>query len=244
MQAVFQDPWSSLNPRMTVGRTIAESLIVTGWERREDRGERVRELLRAGRPARGARAALSARVQRRPAPAHRARGRARVPAQADRARRAGLGARRVDPRADHELLKDIQAQDNVAYLLVAHDLATVRYMADHTVVMYLGKIVEYAPTRRCSRTCAHPYTKALFSAVLLARPGQRARRWCWRARCRRRSPAGRLPLPHALPLRDATVLEREPVLREVAPGHQVACHLYEAGNDGVAAGARSAVERG
>ena len=64
------------------------------------------------------------------------------------------------------LLKDVQAQDNVAYLLVAHDLATVRYMADDTVVMYLGKIVEYASTRSLFDNVRHPYTKALLSAVL------------------------------------------------------------------------------
>jgi len=63
------------------------------------------------------------------------------------------------------LLKDIQAQDNVAYLLVAHDLATVRHMADHTVVMYLGKIVEQAPTASLFADVRHPYTKALFAAV-------------------------------------------------------------------------------
>ena len=69
------------------------------------------------------------------------------------------------------LLKDIQAQDNVAYLLVAHDLATVRHMADHTVVMYLGKIVEQAPTASLFEDVRHPYTKALFSAVLVAVAG-------------------------------------------------------------------------
>src|SRR5437763_14695644 len=71
------------------------------------------------------------------------------------------------------LLKDIQAQDNVAYLLVAHDLATVRHMADQTAVMYLGRIVEYAPTRLLFDNVAHPYTKALFSAVLPPRPDER-----------------------------------------------------------------------
>ena len=77
VQAVFQDPWSSLNPRMTVGRTIAESLIVAGWDEAEDRGAGGR-VVGPGAPGAGARAALSARVQRRPAPTHRAR-RARLP---------------------------------------------------------------------------------------------------------------------------------------------------------------------
>ena len=172
VQAVFQDPWSSLDPRMTVGRTIAESLIVAGWERPRI-AARVEELLRPGAPGAGARAALSARVQRRPAPTHRA-SRPRLP----RDRKLivldePISALDVSIRAQMmNLLKDIQAQDNVAYLLVAHDLATVRHMADQTVVMYLGKVVEHAPTRLLFDDVRHPYTKALFSAVLLARPDQ------------------------------------------------------------------------
>ena len=70
------------------------------------------------------------------------------------------------------LLKDIQAPDNVAYLLVAHDLATVRHMADQIAVMYLGKIVEHASARSLFHDVRHPYTKALFSAVLPPRPDQ------------------------------------------------------------------------
>ena len=127
------------------------------------------------------------------------------------------------------LLKDIQAQDNVAYLLVAHDLATVRHMADHTVVMYLGKIVEYAPTRSLFDDVRHPYTKALFSAVLPPRAGSSGEdeivltgevpspldppRGCrFHTRC-----------PFAMP----RCAREEPVLREVTPGHLVACHLED-----------------
>jgi len=69
------------------------------------------------------------------------------------------------------LLKDIQAQSNVAYLLVAHDLATVRHMADHTAVMYLGKIVEYGPTQALFDNVTHPYTKALVLGRVAAAPG-------------------------------------------------------------------------
>jgi ABC-type antimicrobial peptide transport system ATPase subunit len=75
---------------------------------------------------------------------------------------ADLGARRVDPRSNDEFLKDIQAQDNVACLLVARNLATVRHMADHTVVIYLGKVVEYAP-KAAVRGCAPPHTPRRFS---------------------------------------------------------------------------------
>ncbi len=101
VQAVFQDPWSSLNPRMTAGRIIAESLIVAGWRPREDRSARQRTS-GARRAAARTGDAVSARVQRRAAPAHRAGGCAGLAAAADRARRTGLGAGRLDPRADDE----------------------------------------------------------------------------------------------------------------------------------------------
>jgi peptide/nickel transport system ATP-binding protein/oligopeptide transport system ATP-binding protein len=126
------------------------------------------------------------------------------------------------------LLKDIQAQDGVAYLLVAHDLATVRHMADHTVVMYLGKIVEQAPTEQLFREVRHPYTRALFSAVLVARAGGQAEEIELRGEVP--SPLDPPPgcrfhtrCPYAMP----RCSEVEPALREVARGHAVACHLFD-----------------
>jgi oligopeptide/dipeptide ABC transporter ATP-binding protein len=127
------------------------------------------------------------------------------------------------------LLKDIQAQSNVAYLLVAHDLATVRHMADYTAVMYLGKIVEYAPTQALFDNVTHPYTKALFSAVLPPRPDRREEEIVL---------AGEVPSPlnppsgcrfHTrCPFAMAQCSQEEPPLREIAPGHLTACHLHAA----------------
>jgi oligopeptide/dipeptide ABC transporter ATP-binding protein len=226
VQAVFQDPWSSLNPRMTVGRTIAESLIVNGWER-SSTDARVRELL----------ARVGLRAEQTSQYPHEFSGgqRQRIALAAALASRPKLivldepiSALDVSIRAQvMNLLKDIQAQDNVAYLLVAHDLATVRHMADHTIVMYLGKIVENAPTKSLFEDVRHPYTKALFSAVLIARTSERAEEVVL---------SGEIPsplnppegcrfhtrCPYAMPRCSA----QEPVLREVAPRHQVACHLY------------------
>ena len=86
------------------------------------------------------------------------------------------------------LLKDLQEQRKLAYLLVAHNLATVRYIAHRTAVMYLGRIVEYAETEALFQNPRHPYTKALFAAALPGRSRRRQRRdSCSRARCRRRS---------------------------------------------------------
>ena len=151
---------------MTVGRTIAESLIVTGWGSRAKIAERVSELLQH----------VGLRPEQATQYPHEFSGgqRQRIALAGALASRPQLivldepvSALDVSIRAQMmNLLKDIQAQDNVAYLLVAHDLATVRYMADHTVVMYLGKIVEYAPTRSLFDNVRHPYTKALLSAVL------------------------------------------------------------------------------
>ncbi len=228
VQAVFQDPWSSLNPRMKVGRTIAESLIVNGWGDRAKIDERVGELL------------LQVGLRREQAQQypHEFSGgqRQRVALAAALASRPRLivldepvSALDVSIRAQMmNLLKDIQAQDDVAYLLVAHDLATVRHMADHTVVRYLGKIVEKAPTASLFDDVRHPYTKALFSAVLVAWPGQAAEELELRgevpspldppAGCRfhTRCPA---VMPHCS--------QREPALREVSSGHFVACHLFD-----------------
>ena len=228
VQAVFQDPWSSLNPRMKAGRIIAESLIVNGWGDRAKIDARVKELL----------AQVGLRAEQAEQYPHEFSGgqRQRIALAAALASHPKLivldepvSALDVSIRAQMmNLLKDIQAQHNVAYLLVAHDLATVRHMADHTVVMYLGKIVEQAPTERLFSDVRHPYTKALFSAVLVAWPRQAAEELELRGEvpsplnppsgCRfhTRCPYG---MPHCS--------EREPALREVSPGHFVACHLYD-----------------
>src|SRR5205085_12213578 len=167
------------NPRMKVGRTIAESLIVNASRdrRRGDQAridQRVRELLLQ----------VGLRPEQAEQYPHEFSGgqRQRVALAAALASRPQLivldepvSALDVSIRAQMmNLLKDIQAKDAVAYLLVAHDLATVRHMADHTVVMYLGKIVERAATASLFADVRHPYTKALFSAVLVAWPGQAA----------------------------------------------------------------------
>jgi oligopeptide/dipeptide ABC transporter ATP-binding protein len=227
VQAVFQDPWSSLNPRMTVGRTIAEALIVGGWQR-ADIEARVRELLQQ----------VGLRPEQAQQYPHEFSGgqRQRVALAAALASKPRLivldepvSALDVSIRAQMmNLLKDIQARDGVAYLLVAHDLATVRHMADHTVVMYLGKIVEQAPTQSLFDDVRHPYTKALFSAVLVARAGQTEEEVELRGEVPSplNPPAGcrfHTRCPYVMP----RCSEIEPPLREVTPGHAVACHLFE-----------------
>jgi peptide/nickel transport system ATP-binding protein/oligopeptide transport system ATP-binding protein len=125
------------------------------------------------------------------------------------------------------LLKDLQAQHRLSYLLVAHNLATVRYIAHRTAVMYLGRIVEYAPTESLYRSPRHPYTKALFAAALPANPDAPREDMVL---------SGEVPSPidppsgchfhPRCPFAKAECTEIDPVVREVAPSHEVACHLY------------------
>jgi oligopeptide transport system ATP-binding protein len=228
VQAVFQDPWSSLNPRMKVGRTIAEALIVNNWGDKEKIAARVSELLLQ----------VGLRHEQAEQYPHEFSGgqRQRVALAAALASRPKLivldepvSALDVSIRAQMmNLLKDIQAQDNVAYLLVAHDLATVRHMADHTVVMYLGKIVEKAPTEQLFADVRHPYTRALFSAVLVAWPGRSEEEIELRGEVPSplNPPSGchfHTRCPYVMP----RCSQQEPALREVAPGHAVACHLFD-----------------
>ncbi len=226
VQAVFQDPWSSLNPRMTVGRTIAESLIVTKWGTNAEIADRVAELL----------ARVGLRAEHGKQYPHEFSGgqRQRIALAGALASKPRLivldepvSALDVSIRAQMmNLLKDIQAADNVAYLLVAHDLATVRHMANQVAVMYLGKIVEHASARSLFHGVRHPYTKALFSAVLPPRPDQVENEIVL---------SGEVPSPLTPPsgcsfhTRCPFVMERcrheEPILREAGFGHLVACHL-------------------
>jgi oligopeptide/dipeptide ABC transporter ATP-binding protein len=227
VQAVFQDPWSSLNARMTVGKIIAESLVVNDWGSRSEIEKRVAEVL--------------VEVGLRPEHAHlyphefSGGQRQRVAVASGLASRPKLivldepvSALDVSIRAQIlNLLMDIQAQDNVAYLLIAHNLATVRHMAHHTAVMYLGQIVDSAPTEDLFSQALHPYTKALLSAVLPDHPDMQNEEIVL---------TGEVPSPlnpprgcrfhPRCPFVMPKCSEEEPQLLEAAPGHRVACHLY------------------
>ena len=227
VQAVFQDPWSSLNPRMTVGKIIAESLVVTKWGSSREISQRVAEVM--------------VQVGMRPEHAqhypHEFSGgqRQRIALASALASKPKLivldepvSALDVSIRAQIlNLLKDIQQRDNVAYLLIAHNLATVRHMAHQIAVMYLGQIVDYAPTEELFGNVLHPYTKALLSAVLPDHPDLQHDEIVL---------TGEVPSPldppsgcrfHTrCPFVFPKCAQEEPPLREAAPGHLVACHLY------------------
>ena len=226
VQAVFQDPWSSLNPRMTAGRIIAESLIVTGWGDRADIAERVSELL----------AHVGLRPEQATQYPHEFSGgqRQRIALAGALASRPRLivldepvSALDVSIRAQMmNLLKDIQAQDNVAYLLVAHDLATVRYMADDTVGHVSGKDRRIRPDPIAVRQCPPSLHQGAAVRGAAAAADEREDEIVL---------TGEIPSPLDPPrgcrfhTRCPFVMPRcsaeEPVLREATPGHLVACHL-------------------
>ena len=172
IQVIFQDPYSSLNPRMTVGQIIGEPLSVYRLVAdRKAAHERVAATARPGRPAPLHGGALSARAVGRPAPARRHRARARDGAALHRLRRAGLGARRLDPGPDHQPARGPAARGSVsAYLFIAHDLAVVRHISDRVAVMYLGRIMEVADRDELYASPLHPYTKALLDAAPIPDP--------------------------------------------------------------------------
>ncbi len=227
VQAVFQDPWSSLNPRLRIRDTIAEALVVNRRVSRAGRLERIEEVLHQVGLSPGA-------ASRYP---HEFSGgqRQRIALASALASFPELivldepvSALDVSIRAQiMNLLKDLQAQQQLSYLLVAHNLATVRYIAHRTAVMYLGRIVEHAGTESLYRSPLHPYTKALFAAALPADPDAPREDLIL---------SGEVPSPidppsgchfhPRCPFAMAQCSRVDPELKAAAPDHMVACHLY------------------
>jgi oligopeptide transport system ATP-binding protein len=227
-QIIFQDPYGSLNPRMTVEQLLAEPLTVHGVGDAASRRARVRELIELVDLA-------PYHLDRYP---HEFSGGQRQRIGIARALSAGpslivcdepVSALDVSIQAQIvNLLKDLQARLGLSYLFISHGLSVVRQISDRVAVMYLGQIVEVADTRTIYTDPRHPYTQALIAAAPDPDPGRRTTG----ARL-----GGDVPSPVNPPAgcrfhtRCSFVQERcrmeEPVLRDYAPGHRAACHFAE-----------------
>ncbi|MGH7385091.1 MAG: ABC transporter ATP-binding protein [Candidatus Rokuibacteriota bacterium] len=234
VQIVFQDPYSSLNPRMTVGRMVAEPIRVHRIAEGAEVEARVRALLDM--------VGLSPEyAQRYP---HELSGGQRQRVGIARALAAGpqlvvadeaVSALDVSVRAQIlNLLVELRDRLGLAYLFVSHDLGVIRFVSHRVAVMYLGRLVEVAPTGDLFKQPLHPYTQALLAAIPAVGDGTTSI-----FDDTTRLLEGELPNPIDLPRgcrfasrcphRMARCDEAEPALREAAPGHAVACYLYDQG---------------
>ena len=227
MQIIFQDPYGSLNPRMTVGGMLSEAIKIHKLASGSGIKERVGELLDL--------VGLSPQHARR------------YPHEFSGGQRQRIGVARalaVDPKfiiADEpvsaldvsiqaqiiNLLQDLQSRLDLTYLFIAHDLSVVKHISDRVAVMYLGRIVELAPKKELYESPKHPYTRALLSAVPIADPGAKGQRIIL---------PGDVPSPADPPSgcpfhprcveRLPDCHERTPRLHDLGAGHFVSCLLY------------------
>ncbi|MEK3788990.1 MULTISPECIES: ABC transporter ATP-binding protein [Paenibacillus] len=227
MQMVFQDPYASLDPRWTVQRTLEEPLLTHHSLGRNEVKSRVEELMEV--------------VGLSPYQAHR------FPHEFSGGQRQRIGIARalaLNPKfivCDEpvsaldvsiqaqvlNLMQDLQEQFGLTYMFISHDLSVVKFISDRVAVMYLGKVVELAPTAELFKEALHPYTQALMSAVPVPNPEITRQRIVL---------SGDVPNPENPPsgctfhtrcpyVKD-TCRSVVPELREISPGRQVACHLY------------------
>ena len=225
MQMIFQDPYASLNPRMTLADIVGEPLLVNGMKDRQARNERVAELLRLV----GMRSEYMQRYPHAFSGGQRQRiGIARALALNPQLVVADEAVSALDVSVQAQilnLLMELQARLGLTYLFVAHDLSVVRHISDRVAVMYVGKIVELAPTAQLFELPKHPYTEALLSAVPIPDPRLRSRRILLEGDVADPSnpPSGCYFHPRCSYAIDRCRTET-PALLQIEPGRFAACH--------------------
>lgn len=226
MQIIFQDPYASLNPRMTVGDIIGEALVIHNLAKGKEKENKIAHLLET--------VGLGAEHIRR------------YPHEFSGGQRQRIGIARalaVNPKfivADEpvsaldvsiqaqviNLLEELQKKFHLTFLFIAHDLSVVEHISDRIAVMYVGKIVELAPGNILYKNPQHPYTEALLSAVPIPDPTIKRKRIILEGDVPSpiRPPSGcRFHTRCPIRVPDCSVIE--PKLKEIAPGHQVSCLL-------------------
>jgi oligopeptide/dipeptide ABC transporter ATP-binding protein len=226
LQIIFQDPFSSLNPRMTVGATVREGLTVHRIAEGADADRRVRQLLEEV----GLRSEYASRYPHEFSGGQRQRiGIARALAVEPRFIVCDEPVSALDVSVQAQvinLLQDLQRERGLTYLFIAHDLSVVEHMADRVAVMYLGRIVEFAAAPDLYREPLMPYTQALLSAVPIPDPVTKRQRIVLSGDVPSPAnpPSGCVFHPRCHhPARDAACTTLVPPLEEKAPGHWVAC---------------------